>query len=148
MGRPTKFTAQIRKDLYRYVERGLTYASAARLAGVHPDTFRKWRRRGEKAKSGLFFAFHADLTRAQERLKLAVHTAVLKATAEGDWRAGMQLLACRFPDEYSEKRILKHEGAVGVSGPQEIDPSKLSPEKQALLYALLDEAQGSVDVAA
>ena len=147
-GRKPKFNPEIQQELCAYIEQGLPYKTCARLAGIHPDTFRRWRVRAENAKSGAYFSFHAALTRARENLKLEVHKSIFSAMREGDWRAGLALLERRHPEQYSQKRILEHAGALAVNSPQEIDPSKLSPEKQALLYALLDEAQGSVDVAA
>ena len=141
-GRPPKFNPEIQKEICGYIEKGLPYKTCARLAGIHPDTFRLWRRRAEAAKSGPYSVFHADLTRARENLKVQVHESIFSAMREGDWRAGLALLERRHPEQYSQKRILEHSGALAVNSPHEVDYSKLSPEKQAQLLALLDEADG------
>ena len=43
-GRPGKRTDEVTKTILRCLQRGLTLDTAAYVAGVHPDTMRRWRR--------------------------------------------------------------------------------------------------------
>ena len=142
-GRPPKLTPEVQKEICSYVKRGLTYEDSARLAGVAISTLHLWKKKGRESKRKNKYSDFVDaLTRANAVLKAAIHQSMIRASADGDWRAGLQLLTHRFPHEYSEKRILEHSGALAVNSPHEVDYSKLSPEKQAILLALLDEADG------
>ena len=43
-GRPSKRTAEATETILRCLQRGLTLETAAYVAGIHPDTMRRWRR--------------------------------------------------------------------------------------------------------
>ena len=148
-GRRPKLTPEVSKDICCYVEQGLPYKAAALLAGVSERSFYNWRNRGEKAKSGRYFQFLQDLTRAQQKFKLRIHTAILEQTDRGDARTGLQLLKLRHPEEYSEKRILRHEGEIAMEAPEEADPlnvENLDLDERLELARLLAKAEGSGEV--
>ena len=56
-GRPTKLTDDIQEAICKHVAAGVSYADAARLAGVTRRTLLRWRRRGKSARSGKYCHF-------------------------------------------------------------------------------------------
>jgi len=50
MGRRRKLTRKIIERLKKEIARGLPYDTAARLAGIHPATFYRWKREAEAAR--------------------------------------------------------------------------------------------------
>jgi len=44
MGRPTKRTPEVERVVCDALRLGLSFVSAAGIAGIHPDTLREWRR--------------------------------------------------------------------------------------------------------
>ena len=51
-GRPTKLTPEVQATICKYVAAGVSYADAARLAGVGETTLHRWRTKGKSARSG------------------------------------------------------------------------------------------------
>ena len=61
-----------------------------------------------------YAGFAGAVARANLEFRRRVHESCMDAARGGDWRAGLELSARRFPEEYSERRIVKHEGGVAV----------------------------------
>jgi len=73
MGRPTKLTPNIEEIIFECIALGLTYEKAASAARVSRHTLINWKKRGQKAKSGIYFNFFNKLKAAEaagERLNL------------------------------------------------------------------------------
>jgi len=79
---------------------------AADAASIDRATLYRWIERGEGAKSGEYSDFCDRLNRARARGKVAMVKAIRKA-GDKDWRANAHILACRYPEEWSEKRIIE-----------------------------------------
>ena len=56
-GRPTKLTPEVQATICKHVAAGVSYADAARLAGVGETTLHRWRTKGKSARSGQFCTF-------------------------------------------------------------------------------------------
>ena len=66
----------------------------------------------------------------------------MEAAKGGDWRAGLELSARRFPEEYSERRVVKHEGGVEVRFAK-MDNDQLDAEILKTLDAEIEKPEGS-----
>lgn len=64
--------------------------------------------RGEKAKSGEYFEFLEDVTRAQAEAEVRLVALINKASTE-DWRAGSFILERRFSANWSNTQRIKIE---------------------------------------
>ncbi len=106
-GRRTKLDDDRIKAICAYVEEGLPYDTAARLAGVDPATFYRWRREGEKAKSGM-----------KKKLVKAVEEANAKAQQELVRQVKMEkggakwILERRWPEVWGQKVDVTLEGST------------------------------------
>jgi hypothetical protein len=131
MARPSKLTPKIQELLLEAISSGLTYDSAAKLAGIDRTTFYRWKRKAKSATSGLFLQFCHALKRA-EVFGEAVLLKIINDAAEGgqpivttcvtydadgkviksvthetktlpDWKASAWWLERRFPAEWGRR---------------------------------------------
>lgn len=116
MGRPSKFTADIRDAIIKAVETGLSETAAAELSSVTRQTLAEWKKLAADSKP------HAEfldaLTCAHAKAE-ALFTGVIRDHATGvpiedaetpigprtpgDWRAAAFWLKCRRADVYGDK---------------------------------------------
>ena len=82
MARPTKLTAEMIRVICTGIRNGLTYKESAQMAGVHEATFYRWKKKAEKAKTGLFCEFCESLKKANVEAK-ALHLNIINKTAQG-----------------------------------------------------------------
>lgn len=144
MARPTKLNGKVQAQIVKLIKIGVSVSDACANAGIHPDTFYDWQRRGEEGDSE-FSEFSDKVKRARNAAKVAAidtlrnsmsPTRTVKrikntvtetrfnpygkeylytSTDEhevtvdmpGDWHAAVEYLKRRYPDEWSEKRILE-----------------------------------------
>jgi len=85
MARRTKLDEARIKKICDYVREGVTYEVAARMAGVHPATFYRWKARGEKAKRGIYRKFWEDLQKADAEAEIALLREVRKEKGGPKW---------------------------------------------------------------
>lgn len=119
MGRPTKLTEKVREQIVSAVREGCYQDVAARAAGIAPSTFYNWKARGEEGgkRNAIYVEFLDELTRAEaEAEQLAVH--VWRKAFGNDWRAAMEYLARRHPENWTRRENVKveHGGSVKVEG--------------------------------
>lgn len=118
VGRPSKLTPEVKKRLLDAIRAGNYYETACTYAGITYRTFRNWMERGEQAKSGEFFQFFHEVTRAEAEAEVRL-VAQWQAQAGQDWRAARDLLARRHPERWAGRERLEHTGEGG--GPIELD---------------------------
>lgn len=133
MGRPTKLTPETQEIICKHIARGLPYASACRLAGICESTFALWRQKGNEDEDGesIYSEFSEAVARANDEFRQWVHDKHIEAADSGDYRAAGDLARARFPEEYSERRIVKHEGSVEV-GLRKLDDAELDARIKAM----------------
>jgi hypothetical protein len=94
-GRRSKLDDVIRDAIIRALSIGATYKDAAEAAGVHYDTFNRWMKMGEEAKSGKFHDFYESVRRVEAETRNRYLAVIAKAAHEGDWRAALEYLKRR-----------------------------------------------------
>jgi transposase len=109
MARPTKFTPQVQARILDAIALGLTYEQAATSAGVHEESFRKFRLRNAEFVGALKKAEIDGMTARLERIQMA-------AVRDGAWQADAWWLERRYPDQWGkrERVDVNHTGSVDV----------------------------------
>lgn len=102
MPRPTKLTDAVQQDLVYALGEGAAIAHACDYAGIHPDTYYDWLRRGEAGEEG-FSEFSESVTRARGRGVLRHLRTITRASEAGSWQAAGWVLQHRYPAEYGAK---------------------------------------------
>ena len=114
MPRPTKLTADTQAQIVKAIRAGATYKDAAESAGVAYITFNGWMQRGERGHKHdqLYVEFSNAVTQAQAEVKIKFTAVLTRAAQEGDWRAALEYLRRRDPDNWSERRQIEHSGSI------------------------------------
>ena len=99
MGRRTKLTPEVQDRILQAVRAGLRYREAALAAGIDERTFYNWKRRGEEAKSGIYFQFFQSLKEAEARGELAL-LARIQAASQETWQAAAWILERRHRERW------------------------------------------------
>jgi len=108
-GRRTKLTDKRIKTICNYVRDGLTYEVAARLAGVHPSTFYRWKARAETAKKGIYRKFREELQKADAEAEATLLQEVRKEKGGPKW-----IMERRWPERWGQKIEVRNEGIAFV----------------------------------
>lgn len=102
MSAVSKFTAASRRRVLDALRAGNYSTVAARYAGIHPRTLRRWLRRGREEKSGPFRDFHEDARRALAFAEVRA-VAVLRRQMQSNWRAALEYLSRRYPSRWGKR---------------------------------------------
>ena len=97
-----KFTSSAKKRILTAVAKGATYQIAANYGGVSLSTLMTWKRRGEEEDEGEYVKFFEDFELAKGAAAMKWLGAIDEAAEGGDWRAGMEMLKRRYPDEFGD----------------------------------------------
>ncbi len=99
-GRRTLLTPQTQARIVEALRSGLTEESAARSAGIHRDTYYRWKARGRKASEE--WARLPDPHRAQEQRFVDFYDAVMRAWDEAHLALAASIRAAALPHEVTE----------------------------------------------
>lgn len=94
-GRPTKRTPEVERTIRAALGKGLSYQTAAELAGILPDTLRRWRRDDTD--------FSADCKRAKAEGKANIVGKLIENANSGNVTAQIFWLKTRT-EEFREHR--------------------------------------------
>lgn len=101
VGRPTKLTYERQEQIARAIEEGKSMNSAARMAGVTPQTVHNWMERGEGEEEGVFAEFFERVARARGQGEDGYFETVLEMAKEnGDHRFIASLMKQRYPESW------------------------------------------------
>jgi len=103
IGRPSKLTEELVKEICNYIEQGNTYDRACRLAGISDSIFYKWKARGEKEGEGVYFHFLQATLKAGEKFKQTNIDIIQQAAKDGTWQAAAWLLERKHPEEFGRR---------------------------------------------
>jgi len=104
MSRPTKLTPEAHAAIVNAVSKGATRKDAAGAAGVDYTTFLNWMQKGEEAKSGAFFQFFNEVSKAESDIRIKFASTFAAAAKDGDWRAAQAYLRMRDPENWIERQ--------------------------------------------
>jgi hypothetical protein len=97
-GRPTKFTSERCDKIIELIRAGNFKTTAARRAGVHPDTLNEWIRRGKAATKGKYFEFSAALEAAEAEAEIKAVAKINDKMDDSSIQAILEWLRRRFPE--------------------------------------------------
>jgi hypothetical protein len=109
--REPELSTTIGRTIVAAISTGNFPTVACRLAGISPVTLEKWLARGEAGEHEQPYADFAEAYRQAEAKCESAVVKTLKGAVGDDWRAGVQFLARRFPDRWSD-----HAGRLAVFG--------------------------------
>jgi len=140
-GHPTqpRLTEEVEELIVQLVRGGAYLKTAAQFAGVHRETIRRWRKRGETDLQRSIESHYAAFARALARAEAqAEATRVLRilAAGENDWRANAWFLERRFPERWGAHGTVNSAVEVGARIPRSL---VLDPRVTELADALLDQ---------
>ena len=102
-GRDTKLTKEREEQIAQAIERGKSMNSAARMAGITPQTVYNWLDRGEDETETVYASFFERITRAKGYGEDKYFNVIWEmAKDEGDHRFLASLMKQRYPDSWGE----------------------------------------------
>lgn len=93
---PSKMTQDRVDTILEALKEGLSFAAAAKAAGIAPTTLQDWRAQDD--------VLNHQCEQAIAMWERQHVTNVSKAGHQGDWRASAWLLSRRFPDRWGERK--------------------------------------------
>ena len=124
---------------------------ACAFAGLHPETFRRWRRKAEAEirrredpaetpdpEMEPYVELYQEVEQAEGEATVAMLGQIEKAALNGNWQAAAWKLERRFPDEYS-RRI------VQIQGDADGGPVKHQHSWEQIIYASAQLDDGEND---
>lgn len=109
------------------VREGNFLAVAARYAGVSSDAVLRYLEKGKAGENRLYYEFYVDMCEAEAQAE-ANRLATLNGQADMDWRAGIEILARRWPERWAKKDFRQ----ISVAG-------KITQETKSVLAVQLLE---------
>lgn len=109
-GRPTKFSATLRRTICTFVARGLSYQHAAEASGIHRDTFHDWMRK--------YSDFSDAVKRARARGISERLARIEKAGRDGTWQADAWYLERVAPQHFGRYRLRSEDSQTETGGEQ------------------------------
>ncbi len=117
MARPTKLDDVTAQRVIAALREGNARSTAARSAGIHPDTLCHWLARGRSGEEP-YSEFSVRIKRAEADGELALVQCIRSAALEGKtWQCAAWLLERRFPQRWARKErpvIEKHRDASAL----------------------------------
>jgi hypothetical protein len=122
----TKLTPEVEQAICQAILAGNGLEVAAEYVGIASRTIRRWRARGQKAKSGPFVRFVRAIKKAQAQAEVR-NVALIQEAGARTWQAAAWFLERRHPQRW------------GLKGRRALN--RLSEEVRALRQAINQRAQ-------
>jgi len=152
----TKLTPEIQEKIIGYIKAGNYIATACKAVGIYKSTYYRWVQRGTKAlwleKNGgkvpksekIYCDFCNSVQQANAIGELEIFSEV-RSQVRKDWRAGMEILARKYPQRWARRDKLEVKTKKTVESKQFIEISKkielLLPEQRKQLIAFAIKAE-------
>ncbi len=132
MGRPTKFSNEIKHKIITAIRAGNYIETASAYAGISKNTLYDWLRRGEREKQRVeknprykirkseqpFVDFSDAVEKALAEAEVR-DVAIIAKAAEEQWQAAAWRLERKFPDRWGRK-VIEHKGSLEVKNDDSI----------------------------
>jgi len=131
----------IREGIIRLIEAGNFPGVAAKACGISYHTLRNWLKWGREGKNRLYYDFWCEVVEA-EAVAEANLVKTVKRHATHDWRAAVELLGRRYPDNWGKRDVSAHvhkiEGEITIKEREEfagkiIDDNEVRESARKLL---------------
>lgn len=106
MGRPTKFTEEIKEKLISAIKKGAPYEIACNASGIDYVTLLNWRAKAENEKLPDYIDFFKQLKEAEGHTALRWLDIIDKAMADGQWTAASWKLERRHAKYFSQNAAI------------------------------------------
>jgi abortive infection bacteriophage resistance protein len=97
VGRPSKFTDDVKTRIVKGIKLGMSYELASQYGGISYDTFNEWRKRGEAEGEGPYYDF-CRLIGGEHTKRDSRASQQIKKTKLEKWRTGAWLVPYRHSD--------------------------------------------------
>lgn len=104
VGRPSKVSTEVTDMLLEQIQLGQSYKMACQRAGIHYSNFRRWIKKGEKAKTGEYREFCDRLKEAEAMGTESMLENIRRAGNKGHWQADAWILERRHPEDFGRSR--------------------------------------------
>ena len=139
----TKLTPELQKKLIKCIRAGSYIVVACRAVGISEFAFYDWIKKGKKGIEP-YTKFTKSVRQAQARGELKIYSEI-RSQVKKDWRAGMEILARKYPQRWAKKDRLEVKTKKTVESKQFIEISKkvdnLLPEQKKQLITLAIKAE-------
>ena len=119
----TKLTPQITEEITKRLKVGCYAKMAAAAIGINESTYYRWLERGEKAlkldelgkkipeTEKIFCKFCKSVRQSEAEGQVNIVTMVFSQIKD-DWRAGMEILSRKWPEQWAKKEYLDFKGSL------------------------------------
>ena len=142
MGRPTKLTDELTKEITRFIREGNTPAISATLVGISRSTYFNWMSKGLN-KEPEFLEFSESIERAVAQSVSLRVIEITTASKKGSWRASAWMLERLAPESFGKIRMRSPEvGDQRYESPQETTLESLE-EAVAKIHEIRSQQQSN-----
>ncbi len=117
-----KFCKKICDEIIINYSNGMPLKYAAELAGVHPSTVTKWRKKGEEDETSKYHQFYLDMKKAKANYIIYHLNFLNNSKSDSTHR---YLLSIADPEYFTPSNKIEHTGDVKVKENIEIDEKLL-----------------------
>lgn len=135
-----KLTDNLIKIVEKEISDGNYITTVCQAHGINRTTFYEWKRRGEKASSGIYRDFYEAVNRAEAESEKKYVGVIKDAANTGTWTAAAWWLERRYPDRWGKRE--KVDVTSGGKPIQPLDLKNLSNEELAILEKILGGTVG------
>jgi len=116
MARPTKLTPETQQKIITAIQAGNYQETAAKYAGITPNTFYQWMHKGEgpKAKTP-YREFREAVEKARSAAEIRNVALIQQAGNDGSWQAAAWYLERSYPTRWGRQNRVELTGADGGS---------------------------------
>jgi hypothetical protein len=119
----TKLTPQITEEITKRLRVGCYAKMAAAAIGVPERSYYNWLERGQKAEKlaetgkkipeteKIFWQFWQSVQQAEAEAEVTI-VAMIFDQAKTDWRAGLEILARKYPERWAKKEYMDFKGSL------------------------------------
>ncbi len=118
-----KFCKKICDEIIVNYSNGMPLKYACELAGVHPTTVTKWKKKGEEDENSKFHQFYLDMKKAKANYIIYHLNFLNKSKSDSTHK---YLLSIADPEYFSPSSKIEHSGDVKVKENIEIDTKLLN----------------------
>jgi len=107
----TKLTPELQEEILNLIRAGNYVKDACLAVGIDESTYYKWIKRGEKAKSGIYFQF-VQSTKKARAFARALRVEKITDAMEENWQAAAWWLERTDPEHWGRRSRVDLEGQV------------------------------------